>query len=496
MSTKSHKIKKKDTDYTLIQIVPPLALIHFIFWLISKCFYPISGPHSFRQAQTNWPMQNWQDYGFNPLAPKVPIKGMEHSTWLLELPLHQTIVYLLHSITNFEIDYLSRFTSLACAITSVTLLSDVIYRRLHINPIISFSIFVLNSYFIYWGTTGLVDWMSIALGLSSAATLIRNEKKKITVIFATITLILGSMIKPSHAFVAFLLYIIIGSIDIKFFVYIKMLVARGILFIIATAILFSASWTLYIGKLYDLKDPRSIWSVNPKTYMWYFGSKEQYLNLPQEVTKILDETLRNSIGLSFFILVSIICLINARLAFQTFLIILTAIIYVSTFINLNLVHTYYQIPVYIFSTVIFVFFLGIVKNNFNQVVQFITVFLVVSVLINSWKPSLERQNYFEEVTNRSEVVADCPVFVNQQDWILTFQIENPYNFYFCGYRSFMVAPDRLIDINSAKQEIAIFKFVYAQNEEQKSLAAKFLSLNGREMSPTGHPSYYRINLID
>lgn len=489
-------VKKIQYRLRYVELASSVLLLHFIFWLLSKCFYPISGPHSFRQAQTNWPMQIWQNYGFNPLYPKVPIKGSELSTWLLEFPLHQITVYLFNVITNIEIDYLSRIVSFTCATTSILLLSNVIHRRLHINPTISLAIFIFNSYFMYWGTTGLVDWMSIALGIISAAITIRSEKKKITIVFASISLILGTMIKPSHAFMAFLLYIVIESIDNKFSVYLKMLFARGVLFITGIALLFSASWTLYIGKLYDLKDPRSIWSVNPKTYTWYFGSKEQYLNLPQEVTKIFDETLRNSIGLSLFIFISLITLVSARLAFQSFLILITGVVYVSIFINLNLVHTYYQIPVYIFSTVILVFFLGIVKNNFNQVVHFISIFLVVAVLINSWKPSLERQNYFQEVTNRSEPVADCPVFVNQNDWVLTFQIENPYNFYFCGYRSFMVAPERLIDMSSAKQEIAVFKFVYAQNEEQKSLAAKFLSLNGREMSPTGHPSYYRINLID
>ena len=274
------------------------------------------------------------------------------------------------------------------------------------------------------------------------------------------------------------------------------MISKGLLTVVGTAVILSVSWTQYVSKLYPLSDPRSVWSINTSTYRWYFGSKEQYSNLPQEVLKVLEATLKTSIGLNLFILILLFTLFSGKLSLQVILITLMNIGYVGIFINLNLVHTYYQIPVYLMTTVVMLFSIGIIKNSFGPAVYYLIIALLVIGMMNSWKPSLDGPNYFQEVTNRSEPAKDCPAFVKKQDWILTFQTENPYNFYFCQYRSLMVAPDRLADLNSAKAEIDVFRYVYAQNEEQRSLAMKFLTTNGRNLFSTDHPSYYEIRLMD
>jgi hypothetical protein len=491
---KSH-VKNSRNQLNYVELASSVLLLHFIFWLLSKCFYPISGPHSFRQAQTNWPVKVWSLNGFAPFHPEVPVKGPEHFTWLLEFPLFQWIVYLVHTSLNIPIDFASRLSGLSFALGTVSIFSYVIHKKFGISFNLTLVFFVLNPYFIYWGTTGLIDWAAVFLG-SCASFLIFVDSKRNTKIYVTllaaVLLSLGSMIKPSHAILSFYFVLSIELfVGLKKIKNIKYKIFSS-LWVLGIGIVSGALWTIFIKYKYNDMDPRHIWVVSEATRNWYFGSKEQYQNGFWESWRIISQTLQNNLGIYLLVVSIIISIYKIRSTISSVAIFMGVVLYIFVFINLNTIHTYYQIPVYLGLTILILIGVSNLKTDFRSfIIVPILVIYLLQINFQSTMPG-ETSKYLEIVKTRSDVFYECPKFVNKQDVILTFQQENPYNFYFCGFKTLMVASENGIDYEVAKKYQASFKYVFASDSGMYTKAASFFKQFDKELTGTVAPSYFKV----
>jgi hypothetical protein len=477
------------------ELATSVLLLHFVFWLFSKCFYPISGPHSFRQAQTNWPVKIWSLEGFAPFRPEIPVKGPEHFTWLLEFPLFQWIVYFVHTSLNTPIDFASRLSGLCFALGTISIFAYLIHKHYRTSFSFNFLVFAVNPYFINWGTTGLIDWAAVFFGSLSALFVHRaigSNKNIFFQITPIIFLSLGSMIKPSHAILTFCF-----SISIIFFTNVKKIKNQSktifsLILVITAGTISGLIWTDTVNRQYEITDPRHIWSLNNSTKNWYFGTKEQYQNALPETWSLINQTLQSSLGTYLFVIAIIVSMFHLKSSISSLMILVGIILYISIFINLNLIHAYYQIPVYLGLTCLILIGFAQLKSKLRNFLALPILLLYFFQISFQTSASGESSSYLEFVQSRTNVVNECPKFINLDEPILTFQAENPYSFYVCGFKAHMVNPESDVDYEVAKNYQSKFSYVFASDPSMYTKAESFYLQFGKRLVATQSNSYYRV----
>lgn len=488
-------MKNVRDKYNLIELTTGLLALHSIFWLFTRTLFPISGPHTFRQAQTNWPVKVWATEGFVPFQPEVPVKGPEHFSWLLELPIFQWIVYFLHQSTNIPIDYASRITGLFFALGTVAIFAFLISKQYQNSFNLNLLIFLFNPYFIYWSTTGLIDWAAVFLG-SLAGFIICSKnfktKEQLIIFWPLLFLSLGAMIKPSHAILAFCF-----SLSITITISLKKIKIQkkkiiSTFTVLTGGISFGLIWTLFINKKYDISDPRHIWVVSDATRNWYFGSQEQYSNILSGTWKLITQTLQNNLGTYILMSAVLVSIYKLKSSVSSLAIFFGVFIYLCIFINLNVIHTYYQIPVYLGLTILILIGISNLKNGYQTFLVVPIVFIYLFQINFNSSVSGETSQYLDLVRKRTDIMYVCPKFISIEKPILTFQQENPYHFYFCGIKSLMVTPGSSVDYEMARKYQDQFDYVYARDSDMYKKAELFLNKFDKKMLSTSAEGYFKV----
>ena len=460
-----------------------ILLILEISFLFVRCFRPVGGLDSFRQAQTVWPIKIWNIEGFSPLQPSVPIKGIEHQTWLLELPIYQWIIYSVNLIISIDPVYISRILSLLCALFIVNFLATQISDKTTVDKRILMILMITNPYMFYWMTTGLVDWLSIALGIVCGIFATGNRREYF-LILSIVSGVLGSGIKPSHSLFGFLIVVCfkLSTISKKRLISV-LIVIPSLMFFVST------SWQNWISVKYPLDDPRSIWSLNSSTFTWYFGTLDQYVHIGNNISLILDRLIPSFGGIALVTL-CLIGYLNTDFDWKPkLLLILIPLMYTAVLINLNISHYYYQIPLAIVLSLIMGS--GLIfwhEQNFMKKVRKEYIFSILIVLFFSYTSTGNNMSYIKSMLVNEPVKTECLAESEiANSTVLLVNWESPAFFYDCGIKSFQVNLNKNTDANAFSKEKEDYKYVYI--DSNIGIVSKFIKdLNGelKKVSETEH----------
>lgn len=474
-----------------------LFQVTFLHW---SALRPLAGKHDFRQAQTNWPVKIWLEEGFRPFAPSVPIKGVAQESWLLEFPLFQWLVYFVSKITSLNSDYVARLMALSFAISIVAIIVQILNKQFENKFFLIFFIFIFNPFFYYWSTTGLVDWLALFLGVVAGYLFLSNQSKKINFIYliTIILMSLGSMIKISHTFYGFALVYLLSKYTSKEHLTFSTIAFKeklNLTFVFLISTFVFLLWSRITSSMYDSMDSRSIWSVSSETFDWFFGATSQYVNILGNLGFILQRFLSTTLPALIFVLMLFFVLIRTAKPLIVFLVVLLNLFYLALFINLNIVHDYYQIPLTLFSATIFVLFLKYFFELFKPntpnllaaplVVVFFASFLTFSTDMG--------QQYFQAVTSKSKSISSCPTNTQIKEPIFVLRVEDPALFYHCNLKSFMVAEGRESDEVNFEKERLEYEFAYIPDPVELERNSRFLERFGGRLIDESEPGWFRIN---
>ena len=471
------QLKSIKTKNTEIFILFGIVFVQ-ILWLLARSFRPNAGFYEFRQSQTLWPVKIWANEGFSPFNPKIPIKGIEQEVWILELPLFQWIVYLMHEITRVNIDYLGRLLSLLLSLGVVLIISLILARNSKKKQL-WYSIFLItNPFFYYWSTTTLVDWLALFFGAWAGYLIFSKYKYKFIIKIIVIALLsVGSTVKISHVvFGFFLIYILelhrgskVNYRDNKIYYFLTLVIS----------IVFFLIYSSFTSNLYGPNDSRRIWSTVDDNYYWYFGTFDQYKNLFLNIGLIIDRLILLSSSLILFIFLVILIFLRKNKILYIFSLLFLSLGYLMVFINLNLNHDYYQIPVYFVLMILLI--LGIeelLRYSTTKLNRKFTVAVIFFISCISAFSSDLGQAYMRVVNDDFADTRACAKSFQPQEWVFTLQVENPHLFYHCNQKSFMVALGRQSDENMFNKEKYNYREVYVLDLDHLEQTNQFLNKIG------------------
>lgn len=468
-------------------------------FLVWSSFRPVGGQHEFRQAQTLWPVKNWQLEGFSLLQPAVPVKGIAQQYWLLEFPLFQWIIYFIGAVVEIEIDYIARLVSLLLALSIVFFIAREI-EKIHPNNLsLVLVLFTLNPYFYHWATTGLIDWLALFLGVIAGKLVISvfETNKLILLVPTGVLLALGFLVKISHAFFGFLFIILLFYLlqsknltlqnDLK-----KAIPALSTLFLSLLPFLL---WTNFTTDLYQKNDSRFIWTTSSANYAWYFGSSEQYKQFASYVSLVFERYFTTVINLSFLIVLTIFVLYFIKKPLTLLAIIMLGFFYVFVLINLNVIHDYYQIPLLLISGLILSLAAVLLRNKLEkEPARFFSIIFTVLLLtsFSNFSSEAGKALYKDLYLKPKANISSCPSTIAISEPILTLQVENPALLYHCNLKSFMVVEGRTSDEMNFKKERLLYNYVLIQDFREIERVSEFLQKLGGSLSSEVGIGWYQI----
>ena len=469
-----------------------------LMFLIYSCTRPLSGFHTFRQAQTAWPVKWWIENGFDPFNPVVPIKGLSHQTWILELPLFQWLAYLLNQVTGLTPIAASRFLSLVFAMSVVAWFSKILAEISGFRQRWILLFFIMNPYFIYWSTTGLVDWLAFSCTLLGSELLLRSKNTSrvsnwLCLLIAYFFYVSACLTKPSHFIFALGAFLTLRAqqknleISRMFISFLPVLLPTVLSYLV---------WRNWSSSHYPQGDPRRIWSVTRENYSWYFGSLDQYKSVIGNLYAILERFTGGRWGVLIF-LVTIIVFLSSNLNLMTKIgIPLVYFLYLLKLLNLNVVHNYYQIPIlFSYGSVMILGFQKICsvfpkhKKIRRPAVLFLAVLLFVTQIVGG-----EREQYIEMAKDREVAGASC-LGAEKSRNLVTFQAEDPSVFYNCGLASFMINiknPDEMVVFS---KEFKRYRLLYAESNNLAKSSYLLSSVSKNKLIRI-NGNWYRIVWLD
>lgn len=455
---------------------------------------------SYRQAQTNWPILNWIKGGFSPLNPEIPIKGEQHLTWLLELPAFQWIVYVISKFSGIRVDYASRLVALYLALLCLRIFHQTI-QEISNKSNKWILIFCFNPYFIYWSTTGLIDWLAFYLGLQAASTYSKlNVNTKLRIFFSLIFLLIALLVKLPLGISGFLLLIALRIFlmnskgkSLKFCL--KHLASKAMIASILITLTLTYSWQIWLKSLYPTGDPRNVWLVTSQTRYWYFGTSEQYQSVLNNLFFVMFRLLSDSAGPILGIVI-LILLAYVSIKRPTFIILfIPTFFYAAIFINLNLKHNYYQIPIY-FSTLLFlILYFDDIKVKLPEILKckkYLAIFLLAALIFLSLSLSYNAKSYIYSAMFAREKNENCyPEILKKR--VIYLGAVNPSLFYACNVTSLQVDLESSEDLELFSQESSQYRYLVVDSSIEFERIPEIFSKAGIKKFQFMRGSLYMIN---
>jgi hypothetical protein len=469
-----------------------ILLVPYLVFLLHLSARNIGGPHIFRQTQTAWPVQYWVINGFDITKVGLPIKGVGNENWLLEFPLFQLLAYALVSLLNLSIDISVRVLALIIAVSSVFVLFKISGLRQSLW-VFTFILVTANPFFWLWATTGLIDWLALFLGISSGVFL--NHASTRSRVFLALVLGTGLMVKFPIAAMGFLLSILLiffkESLTVKtFFAYLTKTRAP-----ILVALTIGFAWNYYASQLYGVEDPRSIFSATRNQWGWYFGSREQYSDTVINVLTVFYRFLNTSFHPLIFAILALLGILTKVIPFKSMLLIVPGMLYVAAFPNLNLIHDYYQIPLFFsfvgyFVILIIYVFDQLIKSKKKIVMIFGILVISNLYLVGGYGRTMD---YNIEINRTMPIKYDCPVNRPLKGVVYITESFDPSFFYKCRYQGIMLNPNWNVDVKTFSGKAKEYQFVYVDNIEDSVTALEFMKAQGMVLTPILENQFYGID---
>lgn len=289
--------------------------------------------HQWRQTQTLSTARNFLFGHWNILMPEIDINNNQPFV-LLEFPIYQFILALIWKAFGFSY-VIGRIYSIAL-ILAASWMTGKIAETIIGRPIRIFShILLALPMIVFWSRTFMIDNMVLFSVVGSVYSLLEIDRKKsrkpLGLFLFMLSLLL--LIKPNIAVIPF-------CFCLHFFVTRPFLRRNWLWLCLSSviALVLSAAWFMHA---------KSVNAANPHVYTslgwdWFWGNPQQ-LTDPWSIKVILWRLLINSSGWIF--LIGLVLSIFSKCARPIALIsLLSALIYMLAAPNLNLIHSYYQLP--------------------------------------------------------------------------------------------------------------------------------------------------------
>ncbi len=331
MKIKNFDRKKFNEAFVLITVVSAILRLPMLKSLIY-------GDYEFRQTQTAWPVKFWLANGFSPFSPSVPVRGV-NPHWLLEFPLFQWLAFGVAKGFSLNADHSVKIVAFSCSVCTAYFLGWVVTKvSTLVTGLCSVAFYLCTPYGIWWGSAGLVDNLATLFGLASFSIFIAAKRSKRNQWLVVFFAVIACLIKPNVA----LMY---ASAILAFDVFearrIRVKTFAGILTPLAATALI---WSRISIRGVSIDDPRIIWYMTKDTRPWYFGTFTQYVHVPQELVELYSRTSQAMGGTLSVGLLSLFGLASTKYRMVTSAAMIGVLSSWVLFINLNLVHSYYQIP--------------------------------------------------------------------------------------------------------------------------------------------------------
>lgn len=319
----------------LILVLTSLRLFHFET--------SIDKPHAWRQADTKQYIDSYYQDNVPFLEPSVCWMG-GHETLILEFPLPEFMIAQLYHLFGENLLIARAFFLFFFALSLYYLYKTLKLLFNNWTPEIAITIFGLAPLSIFYSRAIHIDFFAIAFSFGMLFHLMNaiQSKSNWHFIWSLLYGCIAFLVKAPYAF--FLaIPILVYAIQLKNF---KWLFIRSFLFAIPIVLLFL--WNKYSfevnSKIPDWDQIPNFNKFNDMWY-WYFGNMDQRLTWSKWMT-IFSRIFNEITGYTGLLLLGVGILIGkkekAYLWSLTFL--LSTLIYLAIFFNLNEIHNYYQIP--------------------------------------------------------------------------------------------------------------------------------------------------------
>lgn len=383
-----------------------LTVFAAAFALALSIYYadqPILEFHGFRQTQTAitsyWIMRDgWQ------LAYQTPVAGYPWSI-PFEFPIYQSIVALIAHLGNFPLDPVGRFVSLAFLL-ACALPAHGITRRLELSPEIPwvFSVMLWSSpMYLFWGRTFLIETTATFFTFAAIPHAIdlfeENPRWRSALLFMS-WMSLGMLQKITTALpVMIVMSALLVVMHLRTFGF--CLPARQktiqVLAAFAVPVLIAGLWAYYA----DVVKSQNILGIEMTSKMltsWNFGTLQQHLDMKVFKTIVWDRVfVRNLAGpLGIFILGVSLFFGERRIKIFLLASLTLFLVPIEIFINLHLMHDYYQIS----STLFLLGGLSIAIVDLKQKIKpKIPIVWIVTLILMVFNLCIYKQSYWVLIYN-------------------------------------------------------------------------------------------------
>tara|TARA_R110001583_G_scaffold195527_1_gene375372 strand:- start:9817 stop:11676 length:1860 start_codon:yes stop_codon:yes gene_type:complete len=302
--------------------------------------------HQFRQTQTLSTIYNFFINGINVFKPELDTNG-KSSVIILEFPVYQAIVAFIMKVFGYH-EVIGRLVNILVTVLGAVYLAKIT-DEFFVRGTFLFTLvlYLFNPSMIFWSSTILIDPFLLGLAIISVYFLFRwlefnNINDYFFGVFIATIVLVGKLTLGFIPYLAFLLYILFSGRLKENFLKLTLI---GIVWLA-----FIFSWMVY-SKYWH--------GINPHIYTngsiaWYFGSMSQRIDLEiyrQFYLRALDNHLVifTAIPIAMTIIRSFK---NKKYRIITLSLLIPLILYLIIFINLNYIHTYYQLPLNIVFSVL------------------------------------------------------------------------------------------------------------------------------------------------
>lgn len=458
-----------------------LLTLLIVILSLYNCFRVVGGYHSYRQAQTNFPIKNWITKGFSPMRIEIPFIG-DYSNWLFEFPLFQWIAYFVTFSTHLNVDYVVRILSFIFAFGS--LLTLLGFKENFSDKWKILFVTIFSPFFLYWSTTGLVDWFCIFLGILGIRCFhwLQNPRRSVNVLYKGVPVVLllaSALIKlPLFLFAVTLSLLVWHYFDSRTIENSRN--KTEIAIVVTFSVLCALAWLNWLKSLYPDSDPRSLWVPRSETFGWYFGTQDQYLNSLNNLYVILSGYFSSSNLAPVVVLLMFFFLPKRSKKYLAFSVALS-IGYLVVFINLNIVHAYYQIPLIysgIFALILFSDCIQKIKYAYPRLPQTVAGIVLISMIVSL--SSQTGRGYLNQTFTREPDVQVC--LGKQVNNVFTYNLSiGPALYYECkveGFNVYSISEPQIKGFLKVKRE---YTYAYIENSTNYYELKEFLTKNGGEI---------------
>jgi hypothetical protein len=381
---------------------------------------PILEFHGFRQTQTAmttyWMLrEGWHlDY-------QTPVAGYPWSI-PFEFPIYQSLVALIVYLGNFSLDTTGRFVSLAF-LFACALPAFAISRRIKLSsetPWV-FSILLWSSpLYLFWGRTFMIETSAIFFtfaALPYAIDLLPEHPHWNSTLWFILWITLGMLQKittalPEMIIIFFMIVIShLKTVGFRLPTLQKTVQVATAFFV---PILIAGLWTYY-AEVTRAQNILGLEMTSKSLTLWNFGTLQQYLDFGIYKTIIWDRAMVRNAGsiLGAFILVISLFFGERHTKIPLLISLALFLLPIEIFINLNLVHDYYQV-----SSVLFLLGgLSIAIVNLKEKVRNkIPIILAITLIFTTFNLFQYKQTYWrliDDLQNSSNQAANQILLVSK-----------------------------------------------------------------------------------